>query len=282
MKIKNQWWLCDFTWGAGYVGSDKKFVWNYTEHYFLTDPEEFILDHFPIEPEWQLTSLNYTIEQFQSWAKFYKHFFIHQLRPLSHRQGVIETSNGEVEVVFETSTALQISCKLTRAAENAKEMSQYCFQYLNGNRAIFQARLPEVGDYEFTLFAQTATNDARKTYDSVASYIIRCQNLVTDIQVFPKTFSSWVQGYILHEPTRGVLRKTGKTRFSLTAPGVVDMAVCVRGGNGDWLTLSLSNKGIWEGEVEFGSDAEEATVVVKLEGQKSTTFSSILKYSLQE
>ena len=47
VQIDGNWHLLDVTWGAG----EQK---DYKEHYFLTAPEIFILDHLPKEPMWQL------------------------------------------------------------------------------------------------------------------------------------------------------------------------------------------------------------------------------------
>ncbi len=280
VKLKGQWWLCDFTWGAGYVDNDKRFQWNYTEHYFLTDPEEFILDHFPVEEEWQLISPCYTIEQFEKWAKFYKHFFINQLKPVSHKEGIIVSSNGEAEIILQTKMEVDISCKLLRTSESSsKDLSEYCFCYQNGNQAFFLARLPEIGNYEIKLFSKNSTNT--KSYDSVASYVIDCQSTSKDCQVFPKTFSSWLRGYVLHGPTNGILPRNKSIKFAISAPGVKEMFVCVSGGEGEWLPIIRDDEGVWQSEVSFNSNSEVANVVVKVEGQSSTTYSSILKYAVQ-
>jgi hypothetical protein len=53
VKLDNQWYLIDVTWSAGYI-SDKVFVFNFNDRYFLTSPDIFILDHFPLDPKWQL------------------------------------------------------------------------------------------------------------------------------------------------------------------------------------------------------------------------------------
>ena len=47
VNIENKWYLLDVTWGAGNENQD-------LETYFLASPEEFILDHLPSDPMWQL------------------------------------------------------------------------------------------------------------------------------------------------------------------------------------------------------------------------------------
>ena len=47
VKINNQWYVLDATWGAS--GSDV------VKKYFLTDPSVFLENHYPHDPMWQLT-----------------------------------------------------------------------------------------------------------------------------------------------------------------------------------------------------------------------------------
>lgn len=281
MKIAGQWWLFDMTWGAGYVGNDKKFAWHYNEHFFMTDPEEFILDHLPKDAEWQLIDPPYSMQDFEKWAMFTKHFFIHELRPLSHKSGTIESGDGKVEVVLGTNIPLQTSCKIGFIDDNntVNTMEDFSFRYIEGNKAVFLARLPKLGRYLLKLFASKLTNDNVKSYDMVAEYQVYCTEVLEDCKPFPKTFSAWTAGYVLHEPTDGVLSRGKPIKFSITAPNVVEMFICITGG--DWIPMIAASEGLWEGEAIFTEDCNAMNIVVKIEGQTSTPYTSILKYSVQ-
>ncbi|XP_065056397.1 kyphoscoliosis peptidase-like [Rhopilema esculentum] len=282
IKIQGQWWLFDFTWGAGYVGNDKKFAWNYTEHYFMTDPELFILDHFPVDSEWQLMKPIYAIEEFEQWAKFSKHFFINQLKPVSHKNGIIEANDGNVEVVIGTVNPMQTSVKLEFIGkEQIKILTDYSFAQTRDAEIAFSARLPEVGKYNFKLFASKLTKDSVKSYDLVASYQINCKIADKNCMPFPKTFSSWQPGYLLHQPRNGILPSGESIPFEITAPDVIEMHISASGGKGEWISLKKSEKGFWVGNVTFSAETSAATVVVKIDGQTSTTFSGILKYVVE-
>ncbi len=57
IKVDGKWFLIDSTWGAGYVDEDKKrFYRLFKEQYFLTPPEQYVLDHLPHDPLFQLQS----------------------------------------------------------------------------------------------------------------------------------------------------------------------------------------------------------------------------------
>lgn len=43
------WRLLDTTWGAGRIERDGTFLKELNEHFFLTDPDEFIYTHFPYD-----------------------------------------------------------------------------------------------------------------------------------------------------------------------------------------------------------------------------------------
>ncbi len=63
--LNGKWNLTDPTWGSGYtLEGTKQFIWATNDYYFFTEPETFILDHYPKKSEWQL--LADTI----SWAQF--------------------------------------------------------------------------------------------------------------------------------------------------------------------------------------------------------------------
>ena len=81
--LQGRWRLLDVTWGTGALLGDR---WErrFTEHYFLTPPEEFIYDHFPDNPKWQLLARPLTRAQYCELAALRPAFFEHGLRVESH------------------------------------------------------------------------------------------------------------------------------------------------------------------------------------------------------
>ena len=248
----------------------------------MTDPELFILDHYPKEDEWQLVEGKYPLEEYDKWAKFSKHYFIHQLGKSSHKNGLIVSDDGKVEVSLGTNVPVQIKSKL-EFIENStiKALSDHSFTYVKDDTAFFIARLPNLGHYYLNLYASKLNNDAHKLYDWVVEYQIECTKPCPDFKPFPKIFSNWLPGYILHEPMDGVLQKQRSYKFCIEAPDVVEMHISTTGGDGNWTALAETRRGLWEGDVIFSDSTVGATVVVKVEGQTSTTFSGILEYDIK-
>ncbi|WKN42840.1 transglutaminase domain-containing protein [Tunicatimonas pelagia] len=54
VQIADKWYLIDVTWGSGGLNDRMKFVKQFNEQYFLTDPKVFVLNHLPLAPMWQL------------------------------------------------------------------------------------------------------------------------------------------------------------------------------------------------------------------------------------
>lgn len=58
--LNNTWLPVDVTGGAGGVTNQRKFMKEYDEQYFLSDPVDFLQNHYPFDPAWQL--VNYPVK----------------------------------------------------------------------------------------------------------------------------------------------------------------------------------------------------------------------------
>jgi transglutaminase/protease-like cytokinesis protein 3 len=87
--IKGKWRLIDCTWGAGYLNINGQFEKQFQEHYFFTTPENFIFDHFPQDPFWQLLEKPLSLREFESLVKIDPAFFKCGLSVINNREGKI-------------------------------------------------------------------------------------------------------------------------------------------------------------------------------------------------
>ena len=67
VSIGGEWRLVDPTWGAGVIDG-REFRPQFSWDYFLVQPEELILSHFPEEPQWQLVRSPLTRADFERMA----------------------------------------------------------------------------------------------------------------------------------------------------------------------------------------------------------------------
>lgn len=71
LKPDTEWILTDVTWSGGYVNPKQEYVKRFSNFYFATSPKEFVKDHLPLDPMWQLLSFpisKKTFESFESTA----------------------------------------------------------------------------------------------------------------------------------------------------------------------------------------------------------------------
>jgi hypothetical protein len=64
--LDGEWKLLDVTWAAGYRTTEGNFERNYRDNYFLTAPEQFVREHWPYDPVWQLLYRPLSLDQFQA------------------------------------------------------------------------------------------------------------------------------------------------------------------------------------------------------------------------
>ena len=66
VKLYNKWELVDSTWSTGFLSNDDKEEKIWHARYLLDESNDFILDHFPLNEEWQLLENKITIDTFFS------------------------------------------------------------------------------------------------------------------------------------------------------------------------------------------------------------------------
>jgi Transglutaminase-like superfamily len=94
------WHLLDATWASGYINYRNEFEKAYNPAYFLSDPAEFIKDHYPEDMRWTLLSRPPLLNEFM-FSPFkttaFNKFYISAVTP---SVGIIEASVGD-SIVFE-------------------------------------------------------------------------------------------------------------------------------------------------------------------------------------
>lgn len=65
VKLNNQWYLLDVTWGSGHINEKNRFEKSFSEDFFLPDPATFVYRHLPADPMWQLLPSPVSLKLFQ-------------------------------------------------------------------------------------------------------------------------------------------------------------------------------------------------------------------------
>ncbi len=93
-------YLVDVTWATSkYNVTARKFIKEFDEHYYLTPPEKFILDHFPKEKKFQLLNKPISSKKFIRTPIYYPDFFHMNLIEITPNTGKLKGKAGTA-VVF--------------------------------------------------------------------------------------------------------------------------------------------------------------------------------------
>lgn len=100
VKLNNKWYLCDATWSSGYLSDETRFIKDYNDGYFLTDPILFVTNHYPLDKKWLLDETLINTE-FVASPLVYSEAFKHKILPMTpSKMDVTIKKNAEVNFSF--------------------------------------------------------------------------------------------------------------------------------------------------------------------------------------
>lgn len=100
IRIEDQWYLSDATWGAGYIGNDMMFHREPSSYRFLMDPEYAIFDHLPEDNKWQFLDEPVTNETFADAAVMSGEMYSMGIELLSHKKLLYAIDNDSIDMTF--------------------------------------------------------------------------------------------------------------------------------------------------------------------------------------
>lgn len=88
VKLNNKWYLCDATWSTGVSNMQSNlFTFQYNDGYFLTEPELFALNHYPVNKQLLLLNeANFTFQEFATSPLFYGNAYKYLAKPLAPKK----------------------------------------------------------------------------------------------------------------------------------------------------------------------------------------------------
>lgn len=101
VQLNGRWKLMDATWAAGYVDpSNGRFVQHYLDHYFFTEPSDFVRHHLPANEEWQLLDKPVASETFYAAPIFLPEFCENNIRLSPRTRGILTLSQEKVNYIY--------------------------------------------------------------------------------------------------------------------------------------------------------------------------------------
>ncbi len=241
VKINEQWFLLDTTWGAGTINNNR-FEQNFNPVYFATNPEHFIYTHFPENIKWQLLSNPYSREMFDNLPTVSHHFFSNNLELVSHKNKHI-ISNGIVDINLKAPQNVSAIASLQKQGNTVK--GDYTFVQRQGDYINVKLAIPDKNDYQLSIFAKQ--KDDNNNYPFVISYDVRANQPINT--QFPLTFSHFTEnnGYI-ESPLSKILQPHQRVYFKLRVNNATEVRVLDKASN-RWTTLTRYGN-LYTGNVE--------------------------------
>ncbi|MGK7943791.1 MAG: transglutaminase domain-containing protein [Microcystaceae cyanobacterium] len=262
VKINGKWYLLDSTWGAGYIGNNQ-FMRQFNPYYFATPPSQFIYDHLPVDPNWQLLSQPYSKQQFENLPEVSSAFFKYGLKLLSHPHHTINL-NDQGEVILTVPNHLAITANLSF---NDQKIENHTLIQKSQNQAKIYVTTPSQGTYNLNIYAKPKGQDGY--YPHVLTYrLIASQGG----QSFPTIYSTFSDhNAALISPIGQILPANQSVYFKLSVPDAQEVKI-ITGNN--WISLSRFGY-FFEGTVPLESG--KVKVVAKFTNH-SNSYASLVEY----
>jgi len=254
VKINGSWYLMDPTWGAGYLGQDRKYHRWFDDHYFMTQPEQFIYDHLPEEESWQLLERPLSQAEFEDLVFVESDFFNMGLKVIE-RNGSI-SAEGEINLSVYAPKDVVIMAGLESEA-GALEGRTLCQK--DGENYEISARFPEKGSYALRAYAKK--KDDPGVYKSVLQYNINASSGAES--GYPLTFGRFGEvGAHLCSPLERRLQAGQSYHFRIRVPGAEEVAVV---SGKEWTKLARQGD-LFEGNVTV--EQGDAGIFANFGGEK--------------
>jgi hypothetical protein len=252
VKINGKWMLLDCTWSTGYMESSTRFVKRYDDYYFCTPPEQFIFDHFPVDPDRQLLPKPMSCREYEQLVTLKPEFFKYGLELDTHRQSSIKAT-GPVEIDLIARRDVVMLARLTCGKGEVSD--SYTLVEKEGDHLKITAGFPRPGSYTLRLYAKPGNSDGN--YVWVADYQIDVTSLSKPCQRFPESLAAFIEHDArLMSPRIGRLEGGTSQQFRLAVPGAKVVAVIA---GKKWSYLQRDGD-VFEGTVEVTDEPMQVCV----------------------
>lgn len=266
VQIDGGWYFIESTWGAGYVDGSR-FIRRFEEHYFLTPPEQFVYEHLPDNPDWQLLETPISKAEIAGLPHLTPVFFKNGLEIGSHAQSVVQT-DYQIAITLAAPAAVLLSARLKQ--NNEKLPRSLVFVQREGKQYQVDAVFPAAGDYILVIFAKSEAD--QEQYKCALDYKIEVSEGLSGPIGFPKTYSNFQEeGVYVYTPRSGYLQSGTTQKFKLKVPRAQKVAVII----GDqWHHLTKYGE-LFEGNVNIS----KGDITVSAEFPNQTHYDGLLNYT---
>ena len=217
VQINGEWFICEPTWGAGYLGADLMFHRSPDVSMFLMDPEFAICSHYPSDEQWQLLEKPISKEEFEKLVV--PSGRIHQMgvEILSHKESMYDIDDADhIEMMFYSPSLKMLRGDLKDFSGREYEGRRWTQILPCGvNQVKLKAQFPAPGKYKLNLYVRDELIHTR--WHGGIEYIIQAKRGVKKNRGgFPQLGSEFYEaGFSLDHPLENTVSDDGKAYISL-------------------------------------------------------------------
>ena len=276
IKLNNQYYPIDCTWGAGTI-QEKKFVKHLNEFYFLTDPELLIKTHFPANDRWQLTEKKYTLSDFLKWPQVFENFYAFGFNKYFPEEGFIElNSNTQNFIIWGNNISKnEASCNIFLLEGNIyqQQLNLDRIKFLEG-KIEFDFIFNKKGRYKIKLFAN---NDKGKVTHNIMTYIVDVQKESINELKFPYYYQEAKEIEII-EPIYDNIKSGQNVKFKIkTNLNDLDTIIII---DGQWHYLNKDEQGFFEKEITIQTPPGKNIIIGKRKDNSDCNCSYLVAYTI--
>lgn len=148
--LNSKWYLCDATWSSGFYDLNiNSFVFDYNDGFFLTDPKEFILNHFPTDIKWSFIEKNIPIEDFLNFPLASSEAFKNKIYPyLPDTFHLVINSTSDISFQFNSKKQIDIAKLSIEIVSRNKKIEHYPKFNINSGIITFNYSIKDKGRYD--------------------------------------------------------------------------------------------------------------------------------------
>lgn len=185
VHIQGEWRPLDSTWGAGHLEKGGQFKREFGDHWFLTDPEDFLPTHFPYmdndlvsSQNYQLVSRPMDLQTFSDLVKPQSPAVKIGLQTLTHKRTVIDVKNDvtvKVKVRPGRPPLESVTAYLTEPSSrmSKQDRSGVVTSLGDDGTCSVYVRPHHAGTYHLTIMGRTSEQPDDAVYEMV-TYVINC------------------------------------------------------------------------------------------------------------
>ncbi|XP_055379463.1 hillarin isoform X2 [Condylostylus longicornis] len=210
--VAGAWRFVQCNWGARHLvnakeapktgrGKNDSLRYEYDDHYFLTDPREFIYEFFPLQEEWQLLKRPISLKEFENLPFVRSLFFRYGLHFADEGYGAVvytdDTGAATVRIAMpsdmQSCLIFHYNLKFYDSEEDSFDgvsLKRFVMQSVIGNIVAFRVHAPCSGAFLLDIFANAVTPQEYLTgepmkFKSVCKFKICCEVLETVMVPLP-------------------------------------------------------------------------------------------------